>query len=341
MASLSAPLALFRRRPVSVAAGLIVLTLALLLLIARWWIATDSGRDFVVSQIDGREVAGYGRLSVRKLEGDPLTDFTLGSLEIRDASGAWVTATDLRMQWSPLALLSRTVDLETLSVGELNVLRRPEREARPKSEGGSWAVRLGRGTISRLALAEGVAGPQSASSVSARFINERNGTFETELSLIPLEGAGDRIDAVILRDRNGAFDVKAEATAPAGGAFAHLLRLPEGSAASLSTTGAGDLDAGLAEARLSIDGHDKIFLSAKIEDKHLDSSLRLDSTALPLPENVATFFGPEAEVDLVATLGARTTEFSIDTRIAAGTANVTGKTPAGTFTLCRTCAHQG
>lgn len=333
MALLSAPLAVFRRRPISVSAGFIVLSFALLLLIARWWITTDSGRDFVVSQIDGREIAGYGRLSVRKLEGDPLADFTLGSLEIRDAAGAWVTATDMRLQWSPVALLSRIVDLETLAVSELSVHRRPEREARQRSEGNTWAVRLGRGTISRLALAEGVAGPQSASSVSVRFINERNGTFETELSLIPLEGAGDRINAVILRDRYGAFDVKAEATAPAGGAFAHLLRLPEGSAAFLSATGAGDLDAGLAEARLSVDGKDKIFLSAKIEDMHLDASLRLDPTALPLPGNVADFLGQDTEVDLVATLGSLTTDFSIDARFSAGSANVTGKTQVGKFTL--------
>lgn len=333
MPALPNPLTLFRRRPIAAGLGALFLLATLLLLIARWWIATDSGRDFVVSQIDGREVAGYGRLSVRKLEGDPLTEFTLGSIEVRDASGAWITITDVRMRWSPLALLSRNVKMETLTIGEVNVLRRPVRAERPKSEGGSWAVRLGRGTISQLILADGIAGPQSTSSVSARFINERNGTFETELALTPLEGAGDRIDARILRNRYGAFDVKVDGTAPAGGSFAHLLRLPEGSSAILTTSGAGDLSEGLAEARLAIDGTDKVFLSAKIEDKRIEAGLRLDASALPVPENLAEFLGAETEADLVAILGDRTTEFTLDARFAAGTARLTGKTPAGRFEL--------
>jgi translocation and assembly module TamB len=340
MPALANIVSFLRRRPVSSAIGLIVLFLGLIVLTARWWIATDSGRDFVVSQIDGREVAGYGRLSVRKLEGDPLTEFTLGSLEIRDATGVWVNASDIRMRWSPLGLLSRKVELETVGIGEINVLRLPVREERPKSEGGGWAVKLERGAISRLALADGVAGPQSAYSVSARFINERNGTFETELSLIPLEGAGDRIDARILRDRNGAFDINAEATAPAGGTFAHLLHLPEGASAILTTSGAGDLSEGLAEATLAIDGVNKGFLSAKIEDKRLEAGLRLDASVLPIPSDLRAFLGPEAEADLVAVLGNRATDFTLDTRFSAGTAKLTGKTPPGRFTLSESAPLQ-
>ncbi|MFN7178005.1 translocation/assembly module TamB domain-containing protein [Hyphomonas sp.] len=333
MAALASIVSFLRRRPVSSAIGLIVLFLGLIVLTARWWIATDSGRDFVVSQIDGREVAGYGRLSVRKLEGDPLTEFTLGSLEIRDATGVWVNASDIRMRWSPLGLLSRKVDLETVGIGEINILRLPVRQEQPKSEGGGWAVKLERGAISRLTLTDGVAGPQAAYSVSARFINDQNGTFETELSLIPLEGAGDRIDARILRDRHGAFDINAEATAPAGGTFAHLLKLPEGASAILTTSGAGDLSEGLAEATLAIDGANKAFLSAKIEDKRLEAGLRLDAYVLPIPADLRAFLGPEAEADLVAVLGNRATDFTLDTRFSAGTAKLTGKTPPGRVTL--------
>lgn len=333
MVSLLKPLDLFRRRPIAMTLATLVFLAALILIFARWWITTDSGRDFVVSQIDGREVAGYGRLSVRKLEGDPLNEFTLGSIEVRDGSGSWITITDLRIRWAPMALLSRVVDLDTVSVGEIIVHRRPTRAERPETEGGSWAIRLGRGTVAGLILEDGVAGPQSASSVSARFINERNGTFETELALIPLEGAGDRIDARILRNRNGFFDVNIEGTAPAGGAFAHLLDLPEGSSAILTSSGAGDLSEGLAEAKLAIDGTDKAFLSAKIEDKRVEAGLRFDASALPLPEDLALLLGPEAEADLVATLGDRTANFTIDARFAAGTARLTGNSPSNRFAL--------
>ncbi len=333
MSSLINPLKLFRRRPVTASIGFAAVLFTVFLLLARWWIATESGRDFVVSQIDGRDIAGYGRLSVRKLQGDPLAEFTLASLEIRDAGGSWITANDIQMRWSPMALLSRKIDLETVSIGEVNVHRRPVREPRPKSEGGGWTVRLQRGTIGRLLLAEDVAGPSSAYSVSARFINERNGTFETDLALIPLEGAGDRIDARILRDRKGAFDIKADGQAPAGGMFAHLLRLPEGSSAHLSMSGAGDLSEGLAEARLAIDGISKVLLSARIEDKRVEATLQLDASALPVPEDLKIFLGSDFQADLVVLIGNRTSDFTLDTRFAAGAARLDGKTPAGRLAL--------
>lgn len=324
MPGLASPLALFRRRPILSSALALSLLIALLALIARWWIATDGGRDFVVSQIDGRQVAGYGRLSIRNLEGDPLSDFSVGSLEIRDDTGPWISATNIKVQWSPLALLSRRVDLNSVAIDQVAMARRPTREERPESEGSNWAVHLGRGTVARLHLAEGFAGPESASSVSARFINERSGRLETEFSLTPLEGAGDRIDSSIVRKRNGSFDVRISGTAPAGGTFAHLLALPEGSSATLSASGAGDLADGLGEAVFAIDGSDKLFLSGKIESRQIEASLRMDAEALPLPASLGGFLGQKTEAELTAEIGKQTTLFALTTRFDAGTATLTG-----------------
>ena len=258
------PLALARRRPVSAMVAVLVLTLVMIVLFLRHWITTDSGRDFVISQIDGREVAGYGRLSIRKLEGDPLSDFSVGSIEIRDATGVWLSAETAQLSWSPLPLLSRTVDLKALSIAEVNVLRRPVRAPRPETDSKPWEVRLGKATIDRLFLAEGVAGPESASAITARFLNERNGSIDAQLQISPLEGAGDRIDARILRDRSSEFNLEVDGVAPAGGVFAHLLRLPENASAVVSATAAGNLENGRGEARLTVDGSDKLFASGKI-----------------------------------------------------------------------------
>ena len=244
------PFSLLRRRPVSSAVVTLILALAFLLAFARYWITTDAGRDFVISQIDGRDVAGYGRLSVRKLEGDPLSSLSVGSIEIRDASGVWFSAESVDLSWSPMALLSRTVDLSDLSVSEINVLRRPVRTERPKTDSDPWEVRLGQATIDRLVLAEGVAGPASASAISARFLNAHNGSIDAQLDISPLEDAGDRSEAKILRDRNSACDVIIDGTAPAGGVFAHLLGLPEGASAVVTATAAGDLNDGRGEAPL-------------------------------------------------------------------------------------------
>jgi len=327
------PLALVRRRPFSAVLAVIFLALVLIALFLRSWISSETGRDFVISQIDGREVAGYGRLSIRKLEGDPLSDFSVGSIEIRDASGVWLSAEAAHLSWSPLQLLSRTVDLKALSVAEVKVLRRPVREPQPETDSKPWEVRLGKATIDRLFLAEGVAGPESASAITARFLNARDRSIDAQLQISPLEGAGDRIDARILRDRSSEFNLELEGVAPAGGVFAHLLGLPEGASAVVSATAAGNLDNGRGEARLTVDGSDKLFASGKIEDGTVDASLRVDAGALPIRADVATFLGPKAEADLTATFEKNTLTFNLVSRLAAGTIDLAGKSRADRIEL--------
>ena len=327
------PFNLLRRRPVSSALVTLLIAVVVLLAFARHWITTDAGRDFVISQLDGRDVAAYGRLSVRKLEGDPLSSLSVGSIEIRDASGVWFSAESVDLSWSPLALLSRTIDLSQLTVSEIKVLRRPLRADRPKTGSDPWEVRLGQATIDRLFLAEGVAGPASASAISARFLNERNGSIDAQLDISPLEGAGDRIEARILRDRNSAFDIIIDAAAPAGGVFAHLLRLPQGASAALAATAAGDLNDGRGEARLTVDGSDKVFLSGKLENGALDASIRMDASALPVPENLAAFLGPRAQADITAVFEKALVSVTIDSRISAGTVSLSGKARANSLEL--------
>ena len=327
------PFSLLRRRPVSAALVTLLIAVVVLLASARYWITTDAGRDFVVSQLDGRDVAAYGRLSVRNLEGDPLSSLSAGSIEIRDASGVWFSAESVDLTWSPLALLSRTVDLTQLTVSEVKVLRRPLRTDRAKTGSDPWEVRLGQATIDRLFLAEGVAGAASASAISARFLNERNGSIDAQLDISPLEGAGDRIEAKILRDRNSAFDITIDAAAPAGGVFAHLLRLPRGASAVLAATAAGDLNDGRGEARLTVDGSDKVFLSGKLENGALDASLRMDASALPVSANLAAFLGPRAQADITAVFDKSLVSVTIDGRISAGSVNLSGKARANRLEL--------
>lgn len=318
--------ALLRRRPVSAALAALMLALVVLATCARYWIATDAGRDFVLSQVDGRDVAGYGRLSLRQLDGDPLSSLSAGSVEIRDASGVWLSAESIELTWSPMALLSRRIDLAELSVSDIRILRRPVRTGPPDRGGNPWEVRLGQASVDRLFLARGVAGPESASSLSARFVNARNGSVDAQLQITPLDRGGDRIDARILRGRGSGFSATIDATAPAGGVFAHLLQLPEGASALVTATAAGDLGTGRGEARLAINASDKVFLSGKLEDGVLDASLRLDAGALPLPDKLTAFLGPRAEAGLTAVFEGSRVSFTLDSRIAAGTVNLSGQT---------------
>ncbi|MBI1401472.1 translocation/assembly module TamB domain-containing protein [Hyphomonas sp.] len=316
---------LLRRRPLTSSLAALVLALVALTSFVRYWITTDAGRDFVISQLDGREIAGYGKLSIRNIEGDPLSDFSVGLIEIRDSSGAWISAKSIKVSWSPLVLLSRRLDLSEVAVEAIDLSRLPDRTPQQASSGKAWEVRLGNATIDRLHIAKSVAGPESASSISARFLTARTGSIDARLRISPLEGAGDQIDAQIKRDAASSFELQIDGIAPADGLFAHLLRLPEGSAAVLTASAAGDLSDGRGEALLSIDGVDKVLVSGKIENNALEANARFDATALPLTEKLSAFLGTQAEADLLATFAKKSATVGLDARIAAGSLKLTGK----------------
>ena len=291
----------------------------------RVWITTDSGRNFIVSQIDGMDIAGYGRLHVEGLRGDPLTDLRVGRIQVINEGGVWAEAQNIRLRWSPMSLLSRTVDISELDIETISVLARPEREPRPPSEGGgSWRINLNSLVLDRLVLADGVAGPQSASEISARFVQQSNGALDAALRLRPLEGRGDRVDLLIVMTAARRFDITVIADAPADGMFAHMLELDPGSTARLEANGAGDLLNGVAEARFSIDREDKAYLSGKMENGRLSASAKIDSTSLPLPDDIVALLGRSAEASLTAQLDGNEAQFEFDGLVAEGEIHLAG-----------------
>lgn len=291
----------------------------------RLWITTDSGRNFIVSQVNGIDIAGYGELRIDGLTGDPLSDLRIASLQLSNQEGVWAEAENVRLRWSPMALISRKLDISELDIENVSVLSRPTREPRPSSEGGgSWRVHLNSLVLDQLVLADGVAGAQSSSEISARFVQQQNGALDAALRLRPIEGRGDRVDLLIVMTASNRFDVTVIADAPADGMFAHMLSLEPGSAARLEANGGGDLRNAVAEARLSIDREDKAYLSGKMEDGRLSASAKLDASALPLPAQVADFLGNSAEAALAARIDGEEAHFEFDALIAEGEIHAAG-----------------
>ena len=84
----------------------------------------------------------------------------LARVELHDAQGAWLTATDVALDWSPAALLQKQALVHRLSAATLAVPRLPaaDPDARPAEAGGS-AFRLPvRVTVEELALASAFVG---------------------------------------------------------------------------------------------------------------------------------------------------------------------------------------
>ena len=80
-----------RKHPWLTGISALLLVTLTALVSARLWIASDGGRAWLLSQIDGRKAGAYGTIDAEGLSGDPLGKMYLRRLAVRDemATGSW------------------------------------------------------------------------------------------------------------------------------------------------------------------------------------------------------------------------------------------------------------
>jgi translocation and assembly module TamB len=113
------------RKPIRYAvyttAILAAMTMALVLLVIG--IAnTDAGRRSIASLVDS--LSG-GRVSIAGLSGRIPDRLRVAHIELRDARGVWLTAEDVVLDWSPLALLKSRFEAARLTAARVMALRIP------------------------------------------------------------------------------------------------------------------------------------------------------------------------------------------------------------------------
>lgn len=223
--------------------GISVLALVLLLGIAlvggRYWLASDSGRDFIASQ---SEAAG---VRIAGLNGDPFGAMTAARIEVRDSEGAWITVENAAFSWRPLALMSRTVQIEALTADRITVARQPASapalaDAEPSSpfEPPPVSLNLERLAVGEIIIDEAVAGTPARLSLSgnARYVS---GAAEGALVVDRLDGPGSLKLTGGYRLADNHFDIDLMIDDPAGGLTTKMAGLQDGMQATLK--GAGDL----------------------------------------------------------------------------------------------------
>jgi len=327
MAALTSLLGMIRRRKWLMAILSALIALVVLLIAARLWIASDGGRAFVESQIDGREAGPLGTIQINGLSGDPLDRLGASRVTLTDSEGVWLTMENVAIAWSPARLMSKTVKLDLVSAEKIDVRRRPvlERDENENSESSSnWAVSLDQLSIAELLLQEGVAGPRAAFDIDGQFRLPKSRTFDLSLTALPLEGVGDRVDATLKRTASGAYRLDAEVDAPAGGTLATLSNLPDGDSASLSARASGTLDDGDGFAQLKISGATVAELTGKITAGGLLASADINASRLPISEQLRTLIGPSAALKLDGDIEKASIPFEFSGTLASGSISANG-----------------
>ena len=151
---------------------------------------------------------------------------TLERLELRDAGGVWLTADEVSVDWSPLALLERRIQVGSLHAAGVDMERLPQSSSNPASTGPASIPRIDVASLSvdRVKLGAALAG-------KAATLRLRGNAHLRSAEDMIIEAAARRIDGdgdyeLQLRFDPQRMDAALNLHEPAGGPLENLLQLP-------------------------------------------------------------------------------------------------------------------
>ena len=239
-------------RPVKIAAwsggvllGLVVVLVGAVLIIPN----TNGGRALIERETS--ELT-QGRIRLSGIHGTFPAALDLDRVEIRDAQGLWLWAEHISLRWSPGALLTKHVDVDSLHIALVHVERAPVPE--PNQEKSSSASSIPRTdlrdlTIGVLELGKALAGEPASLTVRANAHLRSLEDADAHLTARRTAGNGDyEVDAHFdPRSMNATLKLQE----PANGPLENLVKVPDIGALSVLAKLSGPRNA--EDLQLSVD----------------------------------------------------------------------------------------
>jgi translocation and assembly module TamB len=196
------------------------------------------GRNLLVKLVPS---ATSGQVIIAGLEGRFPDALRIARVELRDTKGTYLTLDDVVLDWSPLRLAGRTLEIDRLTAAHAALVRQPEASSNSSSSGLPVQLLVRRFELGRLDLAAAVAGLPCALSLEGTGRLDSPSTGQVTLTIARLDTAGHyqltaSVDAARLH-------VRAELEEPPHGLIAGVAGLPELGAISIDATLDGPRDA--------------------------------------------------------------------------------------------------
>ena len=211
-------------------------TFALLVVLFAPASADEADKGVLANLISNALSSSTRSVSIGAVEGMLSSNATIRNLVIADRDGPWLKVDEATLVWSRLALLSRRLDVDKLTIKHMQVLRRPVANETPPAEtGGPQAILpelplkviVRDFAVQELALGEPVLG------VAARLTIAGKATLGPPSEGLDVALTSRRLDApgafkalmtyVPATDR---LTVSVNSEEPAGGLFVHLANIP-------------------------------------------------------------------------------------------------------------------
>ncbi|MEQ9641600.1 MAG: translocation/assembly module TamB domain-containing protein [Alphaproteobacteria bacterium] len=225
-------------------------------------LGSDAGRQAIARAIE-RAASTPGEAEVRlgRLDGDLLGSFVLDTVSVADADGAWLRLDDVRVDWSPWALLGGTLAIESVAVDRIAVSRPPAPTAATAADTPAALpdlpldVAVRKLMLARIELGEAVLGQAAVFAVDGEIAGTPPQTVAARLDVTRLDGVAGTVAArATLRGDDRHLSLSVQAHEPAGGLLARLLELPDLPTLDAGLVGEGSLDDWRGQATLALPG---------------------------------------------------------------------------------------
>ncbi len=241
---------------------------------------TAMGQRGLLALAQSAASSSDSRITIGKLDGSLFSKGAIDQIAISDRDGIWLVARAAQFDWNPFALMSGRIEINSLTVGTVEVHRRPRPSASSdEPDDGSLfdlpmiALAAKKLEVGDIVLGELLLGTAARLRLdgSADLVDKRRG-LSAMLAVTRTDGPGGDISArLTYRPEVRQLEIHAAASEPAGGLLARLLDLPGLPAIAFQANGDGPLDQWRAQWSFSASGQPFIAGRAAIDksdDRH-------------------------------------------------------------------------
>lgn len=214
--------------------------------------AAEDDKGVLANMISRALSSPTTNVSVGAVDGVLSSNASISDIVLSDRQGPWLKIGTVKLVWSRLALLSRRLQIDELTIGHMDVLRRPlPSDQPPPPDSGPRSILpelpvkvvIGKFAIADLALAEPVAGVAARLAISGKAaLGPPSEGLDLTLGAKRLDAPGELKALMTYVPDSDKLTVSVNSEEPAGGIFAHLVNLPGLPPARFGLNGEGKLD---------------------------------------------------------------------------------------------------
>ncbi|VAW06020.1 Inner membrane component of TAM transport system [hydrothermal vent metagenome] len=291
--------------------GTILLLIVVGVVGAAFWLDSDSGHAFIISQVEALEPEDGLKVDIGDIEGSIYGETRILDLELSDPKGRFFQSGTIALDWNPLAWIFGELYISVADISKARLERLPELIAAAQDQPllPEFDIYIGSFRADNLMLGKAVTGEEQFADLAGA-IDVRAGRAMVNLDAKTTR-SGDKLVILLNAEPEAQkLDLDVDIIAPAGGVIGRYLGLVEDSTIALNGEGDwkkwdGDLvaaSAGQQVASFKLTAHDGLFgYDGDVTDDLLPSGIarRLGAPRLAI-RGESTFEGGRAGIDLIA-----------------------------------------